>query len=443
VQAIVGVLKGVPVSDFNRTEMNKALENFSETVNQSIIFMEDFAHASSFDRFLKYTNHQQRFELLNDKLSQNARNLNLALDITLLFDRRQDVADQQEDFAEISLKLDEIAQAVSKQQQQSVDQHNEMKEELKRRLYSFRFHLQQDQLKAQNPDEAKKMNDEAKLFLQIPGHDLNREKSIGSGGFADVFRGTWISRHHRVAIKVIRINDLKDNIKQGFLNEIATMHKIRYDHVLGVFGACLEPNFHALIVEYMSLGSLFDVLQKKDRILSWPDRWSITLQMTKGINYLHMISILHRDIKSLNFLMETTINGYLVKVSDFGLAKIRQETSKPTVQAPGQYAPAGTLQWTAPELLKFDKPPSTASDVFSLGVVFWEVATGCVPYNELDNMNILIGVCAGNRLAIPDDVPSDFASIISNAWSQEPHKRPTCQQLIEMIKMAIPEMPTT
>ncbi|CAF1109760.1 unnamed protein product [Rotaria sordida] len=70
---------------------------------------------------------------------------------------------------------------------------------------------------------------------------------------------------------------------------------------------------------------------------------------------------------------------------------------------------------------------------FSLGVVFWELATGCVPYEELDEATISQGVKAGERLEIPNDVPPTFASIISNAWSQEPSKRPTAQQLIEQI----------
>jgi serine/threonine protein kinase len=204
------------------------------------------------------------------------------------------------------------------------------------------------------------------------------EELIGQGGFANVYRGTWLSQRHRVAIKTIRITYLTDNVKQTFLDEIAAIYKIRYDYVLGVFGACIEPNYHALIVEYMSLGSLYNVLHEKKRVFSWADRWSIALQMTKGVNYLHTMSIIHRDIKSLNFLMDNAVGGYLVKISDFGLAKIRQETSRQTTEGVGQQVIGGTLQWKAPELLKFGKP-SNASDVYSLGVVFWELATGCVP----------------------------------------------------------------
>ncbi|CAM4959577.1 unnamed protein product [Rotaria socialis] len=370
--------------------------------------------------------------MFNMQLSHNVADLKLALDITSVFDQHQDMIDRQADLDEISTKLDDIALGMTKQQQELLNHKKEMKNEFKRRFDSFRFHLQQDVLKAQNLTEAKAIDEESKLFLHIPGHDLESEELIGQGGFADVYRGTWLSQHHRVAIKEIRITHLMDDVRQDFLYEISAMCKIRFDHVLNIFGACIEPNYYAIVVEYMSLGSLFNVLQKKQPHLSWPDRWSIALQMTKGVNYLHSMSILHRDIKSLNFLMEKAVDGYLIKICDFGLAKIRQETSRQTADSNQQRVSVGTLQWKAPEVLKFGKP-SKASDVYSLGIVFWELATERVPYEELDEATISQGVKAGERLKIPSDVPHDYTSLISNAWSQEPSDRPTSEQLIQQI----------
>jgi serine/threonine protein kinase len=136
--------------------------------------------------------------------------------------------------------------------------------------------------------------------------------------------------------------------------------------------------------------------------------------------------------------MDNTRNGYLVKISDFGLDKIRQETSRQTAERHQSQASAGTLQWKAPELLEFSKP-STKSDIYSLGVVFWELASRCVPYDEVDAAIISQGVQAGQRLDIPNDVPSDYKSIISNAWSQEPNNRPTSQELIKQLIAISPD----
>ncbi|CAF2847445.1 unnamed protein product, partial [Rotaria sp. Silwood2] len=130
--------------------------------------------------------------------------------------------------------------------------------------------------------------------------------------------------------------------------------------------------------------------------------------------------------------MDNTTDGYLVKISDFGLAKIRQETSRQTTGNDQQQAVRGTLQWKAPELLKLKKP-STASDIYSLGIVFWELATRCIPYDELDETAIVQCVKVGERLEIPMDVPHNFASIISNSWSHESSERPTSQELIQQI----------
>ncbi|CAF2119595.1 unnamed protein product [Rotaria magnacalcarata] len=435
VESIVVVLKDSSVENYSGTIKEKALQNLVETLEEILKFVRKFTDASIFDRFFHNTDHQEQFEMFNMELSHNVADLKLALDITSIFDQHQDMMDRQADLDEISTKLDDIALSMAKQQQELLNHKKEMKNEFKRRFDSFRFHLQQDVLKAQNRTEAKAIDEESKLFLHIPGHDLETEELIGQGGFADVYRGTWLSQHHRVAIKAIRITHLTDDVRQDFLYEISAMCKIRFDHVLNIFGACIEPNYYAIVVEYMSLGSLFNVLQKKQPRFSWSDRWSIALQMTKGVNYLHSMSILHRDIKSLNFLMENGVDGYLIKICDFGLAKIRQETSRQTIDSNQQRVSVGTLQWKAPEVLKFGKP-SKASDVYSLGIVFWELATECVPYEELDEATISQGVKAGERLKIPYDVPPDYTSLISNAWSQEPSERPTSEQLIQQIMIA-------
>ena len=432
VECIVTILERTSADAFDGTSMEGPLKNLTETLEECSVFIEKFADASILNQFVNNSSHQSKFEELNNLLSSNASDLKLALNITSVFDQQQDAADRQADLAEISSKLDVIALELTNQQQKLVHQNKDMKNEFKRRFDSFRFHLEQDILKAQNPVEAEKIDTELKLFPRIPGYDLLNEEQIGQGGFADVYRGKWLSHDHPVAIKTIRITYLRDDVKKNFLDEIATMYKIRFDYVLGIFGACIEPNYYALVVEYMSLGSLFDVLQKKERILSWADRWSIALQMTKGVNYLHMMSILHRDIKSLNFLMDNGVNGYIVKISDFGLAKIRYATSRQTTEDGRQQITGGTLLWKAPELLKFGKP-SKASDIYSLGIVFWELATGRVPYEELDETIVSEGVKAGERLEIPKDVPPAFVSIITKSWSQDPSKRPTSQELLQEI----------
>ena len=193
------------------------------------------------------------------------------------------------------------------------------------------------------------------------------------------------------------------------------MHRIHYEHVLSMFGACIEPGNYALVVEYMSLGSLYDVLSDKKVEFTWSDRWSVALQMTKGVNYLHTLPeterIIHRDIKSPNILMSEGMRGFLVKIGDFGLAKIRHETSRQSKDG----SAVGTIPWKAPELLKITGKHTTESDVYALGIVFWELATGSEPYEEQDNPTISTLVRLGERMEIPTDVPQAFAKVITDA----------------------------
>jgi len=209
------------------------------------------------------------------------------------------------------------------------------------------------------------------------------------------------------------------------------MYRIRYDHVLNIFGACMEPGNYAIILEYMSLGSLYDVLRQQVLQLTWSDRWSIALQMTKGINHLHTHSkpIIHRDIKSLNILITRRGQDLLVKIGDFGLAKIRHETSRQSSSS----SSVGTVTWKAPELLKMAKH-TEASDVYALGIVLWELATGCEPYEESDESTISAFVIRGDRLDIPKNIPKSFADLISRAWAHEPSQRPSCSQLLVSMK---------
>ena len=344
-----------------------------------------------------------------------------------------DESDQKIDLYTIQSKLDEIAFMMVRRLEEQLGHYKDIEKHICRRFNSFKTSTSSKNIiKANDSVRAQEIAQEENAFHHIPYYDLILEKHIGQGGFADVYRGKWLPQDHDVAIKVIRIQNIGDKVKEDFVKEISTMYRIRYDHILNIFGACMEPGNYALIVEYMSLGSLYDVLRQKTLQLTWSDRWSIALQMTKGINHLHTHSkpIIHRDIKSLNVLMTRVGQDFLVKIGDFGLAKIRHETSRQSSHG----SPVGTLPWKAPELLKMAKH-SEASDVYALGIVLWELATGLEPYEESDDSTIIAFVLRGDRLDLSNEIPSLFSELISRAWMHEPGKRSTCQQLLVSMKV--------
>jgi tRNA A-37 threonylcarbamoyl transferase component Bud32 len=432
IDAIISALKSMNNSNLQRSYLHKSLLNFRSCTEQCLEFIAKFNDETSwFFKVFHNQNFKNEFEELNFQLSQSATDLNLSINLKQIFDLEVDESDQKIDLYTIQSKLDEIASMMAQRQEQQLRHYEKIEQHICRRFNSFKHHLETNIIKATDPVRAQEIAQEEHAFRHIPYYDLIPEKHIGQGGFANVYRGKWLSQDHEVAIKIIQIQQLGDRVKEDFVKEISTMYRIRYDHILNIFGACMEPGNYALIVEYMSLGSLYDVLRQKAVQLTWCDRWSIALQMTKGINHLHTHSkpIIHRDIKSLNVLMTRGGQDFLVKIGDFGLAKIRHETSRQSSHS----SSVGTLPWKAPEILRMAKH-SEASDVYALGIVLWELATGCEPYEESDESTISAFVLRGDRLDLPKNIPNLFMELISRAWMHEPSKRPTCQQLLVSMK---------
>ena len=188
-------------------------------------------------------------------------------------------------------------------------------------------------------------------------------------------------------------------------------------------------------MEYMSLGSLYKLLHEDKLPLTWIERLTIALQAAKGINHLHQLKepIIHQDIKSLNFLLERAYEGYVVKVCDFGVSRTRDATMRQTKCTPAQQI---TLPWTAPEVLDFQQS-TEKSDIYSLGMTYWELATYKKPYEGVKEDVIRAGILGGSRLIIPKDTPSNFSKVIEKCWAQYPQSRPSSSEIIKMIEQCI------
>jgi serine/threonine protein kinase len=139
-------------------------------------------------------------------------------------------------------------------------------------------------------------------------------------------------------------------------------------------------------------------------------------------------NILHRDLKSLNVLLD---DRYRAKLCDFGLAKVKTETSSST-----KNEVAGTLAWMAPELFKRKAIYTKKADIYSYGMVLWEIAARQLPYQDANGNQALISkwVSEGEREEIPDDTPPKLASLIKFCWEAEPDKRPSAEQVVIELK---------
>jgi|GEM_PF-7044898 len=249
---------------------------------------------------------------------------------------------------------------------------------------------------------------------------------IARGGFGRVYRAKW--RGKAVALKILLFQGMGPDAIQELKHEGQMMARLRHPNVIHFFGACIEQGHYALVMEYMDKGSLYKLLQDEGESLLWQRRTSIAYGVGNGLAYLHSQNVLHRDLKSLNVLMS---RDYQPKIGDFGLSKIKQETSRATSKG----GAIGTLAWMAPELLKAGQKYQKSCDIYSLAIILWEIVSGKAPGVDVDMPRLILGMAAqGRREVIPSRTPSRMAALISKCWAKEPTKRPEIREIVSELE---------
>jgi len=243
---------------------------------------------------------------------------------------------------------------------------------------------------------------------------------IGVGTFGDVFSAVY--QGEKVAVKKFLKQRVTDNVLLELRTESAILCELQHPNILKFIGMCIKPPNLCLVTEFLERGSLSHILYNHDNHLNWEHKKNIAQDIATGMAYLHKNSIIHRDVKSSNMLVAA---DWKVKIADFGFSRVKADNQTMTQ--------CGTVSWTAPEIFE-GLHYTEKADVFSYGVILWELVFRKKPWEGVHSMKVIQMVGAGKRLNltnIPADTPSDVIDLIKLCWSHEPSQRPSFAQIIE------------
>lgn len=263
---------------------------------------------------------------------------------------------------------------------------------------------------------------------EIDAKLLKYGNKVGSGSFGDLYKGTYCSQE--VAIKVLKPERVNKDMLREFVQEVFIMRKIRHKNVVQFLGACTKPPKLCILTEFMSRGSVYNYMHKQKGAFKLPALLRVALDVSKGMNYLHQNKIIHRDLKTANLLMD---ENEVVKVADFGVARVQTQSGVMTAET-------GTYRWMAPEVIEH-KPYDGKADVFSFGIVLWELLTGELPYSYITPLQAAVGVVQqGLRPTIPKHTHPKLTGLLEKCWQQNPALRPNFSDIIEILQQITKEV---
>ncbi|CAB9500762.1 activated protein kinase catalytic subunit alpha-1 [Seminavis robusta] len=211
--------------------------------------------------------------------------------------------------------------------------------------------------------------------------------------------------------------------RQAFVKEMRYLSKLRHPCITTVMGAVIDSKSEPMLVmELMEHGSLYDLLQNETLVMEEELRIALMADVTQGMRFLHAANVIHGDLKAANILVD---KNFRAKVADFGLSS-HKDHGRAT----------GTPLWMAPELLRGDCGNSTASDVFSFGIILYECWSRKEPYEGeqlFDVLRLVTDRTVHKRPPFPDEMPAVVRSLMSDCLAGPPERRPSFEELDQRV----------
>ncbi|KAG4992853.1 hypothetical protein AAZX31_09G253800 [Glycine max] len=256
---------------------------------------------------------------------------------------------------------------------------------------------------------------------------------IGEGAHGKVYEGRYGNKI--VAIKVLHrgsTSEERASLENRFAREVNMMSRVHHDNLVKFIGACKDP-LMVIVTELLPGMSLRKYLTSiRPKLLDLDVAINFALDIARAMDWLHANGIIHRDLKPDNLLL--TADQKSVKLADFGLAREETVTEMMTAET-------GTYRWMAPELYSTvtlrqgeKKHYNNKVDVYSFGIVIWELLTNRMPFEGMSNLQAAYAAAfKQERPGIPDDISPELAFVIQSCWVEDPNLRPSFSQIIRML----------
>src|SRR6188508_3316767 len=252
---------------------------------------------------------------------------------------------------------------------------------------------------------------------------------LGSGGMGDVYRARDTRLNRQVAIKFLADTITDPLAISRFQQEALTSSSLNHPHIVTVFESGEVDGKQYLVAELVDGGTLHEWVHHETR--TWKQIVEMLVGVADGLAVAHAAGILHRDIKPDNILVSKS--GY-AKLADFGLAKLDTSTADRsraiTVQGTRHGVIVGTIAYMAPEQAGA-KPLDARSDVFSFGIVMYELLAGRRPFAGASDLEVLQQILHGSPQPLPETIPLPLRGIVEKALEQDPADR--YQSMREMV----------
>ncbi|XP_077325392.1 serine/threonine-protein kinase B-raf isoform X2 [Lithobates pipiens] len=272
---------------------------------------------------------------------------------------------------------------------------------------------------------------------EIPDGQITVGQRIGSGSFGTVYKGKW---HGDVAVKMLNVTAPTPQQLQAFKNEVGVLRKTRHVNILLFMGYSTKPQL-AIVTQWCEGSSLYHhlhIIETKFEMIKLID---IARQTAQGMDYLHAKSIIHRDLKSNNIFLHEDLT---VKIGDFGLATVKSRWS-----GSHQFEQlSGSILWMAPEVIRMqDKNPySFQSDVYAFGIVLYELMTGQLPYQNINNRDQIIFMVGRGYLSpdfskVRSNCPKAMKRLMADCLKKKRDERPLFPQILASIELLARSLP--